>query len=450
MGTTSKSKPLSQDIFRQSLETLVSPTDSPRYVIAYSGGVDSHVLLHLCTRLGLDLRAVHVHHGLQGEADSWIEHCRQVCASLGVDLQVCHVDAGAARGESPEAAARNARYQALAEALNEGEVMMLGQHKNDQAETVLLQMLRGSGVAGLAAMPQQSRLASGQTLLRPLLNFSRQEILDYARQHSLQWVEDPSNQHTVYRRNALRHHVLPAIEQHWPQAIKSLHQIAGKQQDALHLFDELARIDLATCLGDDTTQLRLRPLTMLSARRRFNLLRYWLHLRNARPNRRCIEQILQTVVEAAEDTQPVVKWNDFEVRRFDQQLYLLKQEQTAGLHGAYQWQPKQSLQLPLLSAVLHIDGQVAGGLDPELLQQPLCVRFRRGGERILARGARHHQSLKKLFQQAKVAPWQRQRIPLLFRGEDLLAVCGHWLSAEHCVSSCDSGWAPRLVHKHAS
>ncbi len=445
MGISSKTRPLNREGFHRALAALLSPTDPSSCVIAYSGGVDSHVLLHLCVSLGLPVRAVHVHHGLQAAADDWVDHCQRVCDALDVGLQVCRIDARARRGDSPEAAAREARYLALSQALSDDEILLLGQHKNDQAETVLLQMLRGSGVAGLAAMPAQSRLHGGQPMLRPLLGFSRRQIEHYARRHRLDWVEDPSNRQTHLRRNALRQHIVPALEEYWPQAVESLHQLAARQQDAQLLLDDLAQIDLARCIGHAPERLQVLPLRGLPPRRRFNLLRYWLHARGTRPNRRCLEQIVRTVLTAAGDAAPVVKWGAHELRRFNGELYLLQQADTVALTAEYPWQPgREALRIDALGSSLHIVTGVSGALDARWLQQPLRVCFRRGGEKIAVTAAQHRQSLKKLFQQAAIPPWQRQRIPLLYHGNELLAVCGHWLSAPHCVSRGEDGWMPRL------
>ena len=191
---------------------------APQYHVAFSGGVDSHVLLHLLASqretLPGSLGAVHVNHHIQQHAGDWEVHCRSVCEELDIPCHFLRVDGKARRGESPEAAARTARYRALADWLPADAVLLTGQHRDDQAETLLLQLLRGAGPRGLAAMPVVTELGNGR-LVRPLLALRRADILDYAHQHRLRWVEDPSNADTRYDRNLLRHRVMPLLQQHW-------------------------------------------------------------------------------------------------------------------------------------------------------------------------------------------------------------------------------------------
>ena len=445
MGSTSKTDALTTGSFSAALNALIPQNRQTTFLVAYSGGVDSHVLLHLCVAAGLPVRAAHVHHGLQAQADDWVTHCQSVCDALGVELSVQYVDAAPGQGDSPEAAARAARYAALDAALQAGEVLLLAQHKNDQAETVMLQLLRGAGAAGLSAMPQCSVTQSGKPMLRPLLGFTRQQIENYAQSHRLHWINDPSNQDTRYRRNALRQQVMPQIEAHFPQAVEALHRVAQQQQQSRELLDELARIDLANCIATQPRQLRVSRLRKLSSHRRFNLLRYWLHSQHTRPNRDCIAQIERTVMEAAEDATPVVGWNGFEVRRFGDALYLLNRDETRPVREVYDWRPGQTLLISPLNMQLQIADNIPGGLDRALLQQPLQLRFRRGGESIRPQGRAHHQSLKKWFQQAQVPPWRRQRIPLLYHGDELVAIVGRELSADHCVAQDKPGWVPKLV-----
>ncbi len=445
MGSTSKTDVLTTGSFSAALNALLPKNRQTAFLVAYSGGVDSHALLHLCVAAGLPVRAAHVHHGLQAQADDWVRHCQSVCDALGVELSVRYVDASPKPGESPEAAARAARYAALDEALQADEVLLLAQHKNDQAETVMLQLLRGAGAAGLSAMPQRSVTRSGNVMLRPLLGFTRRQIESYAHSHRLQWINDPSNLDTRYRRNALRQQVLPQIEAHFPQAVDALHRVAQQQQQNRELLDELAQIDLADCIVAQPRQLRVSRLRKLSSHRRFNVLRYWLHSQHTRPNRDCIEQIERTVLEAAEDATPVVSWNGFEARRFGDGLHLLNSKETEPVHEVYDWRPDQALVIPALNMQIQRADNIPGGLDRSLLQRPLQLRFRRGGEIIRPQGSAHHQPLKKWFQQAQIPPWRRQRIPLLYLGDELLAVVGYCLSADHCVAQDETGWSPRLV-----
>ena len=231
------------------LQTLAPWRNAPVWHIAFSGGLDSTVLLHLLASLAKTetfppLSAVHVHHGLQATGDAWPSHCQSVCDRLGVPLRVMrvHVQPGA----SLERAARDARYQAFTEVTGAGQVMLTGQHRDDQAETLLFRLLRGAGVRGLAAMAAHRPLAAGH-LVRPLLDASRVELEAYAHEHQLRWIEDPSNADPRFSRNYLRHRVLPALTERWPQAVTSLARTAEHLSEAQGLLDELAVSDLQAC-----------------------------------------------------------------------------------------------------------------------------------------------------------------------------------------------------------
>ena len=219
----------------QIIESALDQHKQPRHVyVAYSGGVDSHVLLHFCASIKLlkdKITAVYVHHGLQAEAESWAKHCEKTAEGLGVDFLVLRVNAYAKSGESPEEAARNARYAALKSLMDADDMLLLAQHREDQLETVLLQLFRGSGLRGLSGMPE--RMAFGQgVMLRPLLNIPKQAINDYAQAHQLSWVEDPSNQSNDYDRNFLRNAVVPLLKQRWPAIDKTVSRSAKHCADA--------------------------------------------------------------------------------------------------------------------------------------------------------------------------------------------------------------------------
>lgn len=230
------------------------------YCVAYSGGIDSHVLLHALVQhkpASAQLRAIHIHHGLQIVADEWVEHCAEQTCALNVPLEIKYVDAKAAKGKSPEASAREARYAALAEMMTEGEVLLTAHNQNDQAETVFLQLLRGAGVKGLAAMPAQTEFNSG-ILYRPLLNISRAEIAEYAVEQQLSWVEDPSNDNTHYDRNFLRQKIMPLLAERWPSFAQTVARSAQHCAEASALIEEVAEQDLVN-MTELSVDLTLSP-----------------------------------------------------------------------------------------------------------------------------------------------------------------------------------------------
>jgi tRNA(Ile)-lysidine synthase len=235
--------------FQQQLQSLSVAHSVTRpaenYVVAYSGGMDSHVLLHLCYKLKIPVRAIHINHGLQKEADAWSKHCNKICEELNVPFFNIHVDAAATQGESPENAARNARYEALMSELKVNECLLTAHHKDDQSETLLLQLFRGAGPAGLAAMPVVRKTGKG-IHLRPLLECSRSELMQYAKENKLNWIEDPSNQNTDFDRNFVRQKIIPLIKGRWQQVDSALEQVASQQQDSLEIIEAMAAIDLSS------------------------------------------------------------------------------------------------------------------------------------------------------------------------------------------------------------
>lgn len=405
---------------QQLLDVLSPWRGAPAWRIALSGGLDSSVLLHLLADLSRQqalppLSAIHVHHGLQAVADAWPEHCRQFCAELGVPLQVEFVQVAA--GASLERAAREARYAALAGQLAPGELLLTGQHRDDQAETLLFRLLRGAGVRGLAGMPLQRLLGQG-TLLRPLLGVARSELEAYAQRHGLRWVEDPSNADTRLARNFLRREVLPPLARHWPQASANLARCAGHLHEAQGLLDELAGLDLA--LADSPGRfawlslpsLQLEPLLTLSPARQRNALRHWLASFTAMPDSEhwagweCLSQ-------AAAESQPQWRLADGELRRADGRLWWLSGEWLDGPPQPGAWaDPAQPL-------VLSGNGALAlQGVPPK---GELRVAYRQGGE-VLAVAQRGHRDLKRLLNEQGLPTFARSRVPLLYRGDELLAV----------------------------
>jgi len=275
-----------------------------RVCLGLSGGCDSVVLLHLLHRLGLGerLSALHVHHGLSPHADAWAAFCADYCARLGVPLQLVRVAVDRHSGLGLEAAARAARYAALAE--SPAEVLILAQHQGDQAETVLFNLLRGAGVAGAAGIPQE-RALPGQRLLRPLLGSSRDELQAYAVCHELSWVEDESNADTRYSRNFLRHDVLPLLSRRFPAAEHSLAQAAQHFAEADELLAELAAGDWRAACGDAGAAPRVRVLRTLSLMRLKNLLRYRLRELGWRaPGAVRLEEFARQLLSAGPDRHP--------------------------------------------------------------------------------------------------------------------------------------------------
>lgn len=393
------------------LESLAPWRNAPAWHIALSGGLDSTVLLHLLAGLAQrealpPLSAIHIHHGLQAAADAWPAHCRELCAGLSVPLQVEYVQV--ASGASLERAARDARYAALAARLAPGDVVLTAQHRDDQAETLLFRLLRGAGVQGLSAMPVSRGLGAG-CLVRPLLNCSRAELLAYAHEQQLSWVEDPSNADERFSRNYLRRQVLPPLLKRWPQALVSLSRSAAHLSEAGQLLDELAQQDVAAAEASNEfawlalPSLALPALRDLSEARQRNALRYWLRPLTAMPDSEHWAG-WQALRDAAVDATPVWKLAAGELRRSDQRLWWLAGDWLRSPAAPkITIQSGQSVMLPGNGSV-----RINGALPAGAWQ----LDYRRAGDQLQVLG-RGHRDLKRLFNELRVPVFVRDRLPLM-------------------------------------
>lgn len=424
-------RPPGHDLPARLLQVLAPWRNAPAWHIGFSGGLDSTVLLHLLAELAKrenlpPLNAIHVHHGLQALADAWPLHCQQVCEALSIPLQVISVHV--APGASLEQAARDARYAAFSQRLGEGEVLLTGQHQDDQAETLLFRLLRGAGVRGLAAMPASRTLGAGR-LVRPLLSVSRAKLEAYAVDNGLHWVQDPSNDDSGYSRNYLRHQVFPALASRWPQANASLARSAAHLGEAQQLLDELADDDLADASTPShfdwlkVASLELAPLLELSAARQRNALRYWLASRTRLPDSDhwagwdCLR-------DAGRGGRPVWRLADGQLHRDQGRIWWLPDEWLQPPSADMSWtDPACPMDLPG-NGQLHFEGAIPSG--------PLEVRYRQGGE-ILHLPGRGHRDLKRLLNERQIPLFVRGRLPLLYCAGELVAVanlpalnaCGH-------------------------
>ena len=447
--------------FQTALESLYQLPDETKYVIAYSGGLDSHVLLYCCHQLKLPIRAVHVHHGLQSIADDWVDHCQNICKTLNIHLDVVYVEVQKKRGQSPEEAARNARYDALKKNMQGTDCLLTAQHLNDQAETLLLQLFRTASNAGLSAMPSYRQIGD-YIHLRPLLFFSRKEIESFAKENALHWIEDPSNQDVSFDRNFIRKKLIPVLENRWPEITGQLSTVASLQSNNLQVLEDMAAIDLAnsirmpeyqtkTSVYDVISVLSITALQQLSSARLLNVLRYWVlktigiysassqKVKHS-PTRNLLEEIERTLIYSQQDANPVITFHAFELRKYQDDLYLLKPGLQQKNHKELNWNPSLALKLPALNIQIRSVDTIGEGLNLNLLSGPLKVCFRQGGEFFHPVGRQHSQSLKKLLQQANIPPWQRESIPLLYCGDELIAVIGLWISKQHAVNENEAGW----------
>ena len=401
--------------------------------MALSGGLDSTVLLDLCHALRrerpeLQFAAAHIHHGLQREADDWAAFCAEACRALDIPLTISHVDARPMRGDSPEAAARYARYAALSDLLGTGDTLLTAQHQDDQAETLLLQLLRGAGVAGLAAMPEQAVFGPG-FLARPLLDYCRAELAEYAQERRLRWIDDPSNSDNRFARNYLRREIMPVLRARWPGADRALARSAAHCAEAKCLLDELGAELLQHVSGDTPGVLVIARLAELPAERQRLVLRHWLSARGCPlPSTAILERIRTEVCGAAPDRQPLVTWNDVEIRRFRGLVHLCKSAPDFDPSWETEWDGQSPLALPPNNGRLFVERLPGPGLNQlQWGRGRITVRYRRGGEslRLADRSGSRH--LKKLLQEAGVPGWERNRLPLIYIDSALAAVADRWI-----------------------
>jgi tRNA(Ile)-lysidine synthase len=400
-----------------------------RYCVAYSGGIDSHVLLHALVQIRdtlpcPDIHAIHVNHSIHPDAEQWARHCENVCYELGVAFEAITINVQRQPKHSLEATARDARYDAFAQLSQAHDMLLLAQHQDDQAETLLLQLMRGSGVKGLAGMPVCTVFAEGW-MARPLLAFGREAIQQYAITQQLPWIEDPSNLDTAFDRNFLRHAVLPQLRQRWPAVDATLARVARHQADAAELLEVLAQQDLTRLVTPDPAVLNIELLAQLDPVRQRNVLRYWLHriCTLPLPSTAQLQRILDEVLPAAVDTTPLVHWPGAEVRRYHNALHAMAPLAVVDSGWQQHWDLQSGLHLPA-GGTLQVRQGEGVGLRIADVEHGVTVRYRRGGERCRLPGRAHHHELKKLLQEWAVPPWQRDGIPLIYIGDQLAQVVG--------------------------
>ncbi|MEZ8084689.1 tRNA lysidine(34) synthetase TilS [Vibrio sp. 1S139] len=422
-----------------------------RLIVAFSGGVDSRVLLELAAQFAkshhIDCCAVHVHHGLSNNADYWAEQCKTWCDALSVSLFIERVSLDISRGESVEKLARDARYQALKKHIRQGDVLVTGQHIDDQVETFLLALKRGSGPKGLSSMAKVMPF-SGAHIVRPLLSVTRTDIEGAARDMALTWVEDESNQDVRFDRNFIRHQVTPTLTERWPSFRESVSRSAQLCAEQELLLDELLESHLQQALTEKHS-LSIEVLSQYSDLLRARLLRMWLSRCNQpMPSQKQLKLIWDEVACAQADANPKLVLNEVEVRRFNHQLHVVKE--TKDLSN---WQSdismEESLVLPDGLGELHLTSAASDGVSNHCDAQHFSLNTTRGTLRVIFNpeglsahpvGRGHSRKLKKLFQEYQVPSWLRRRTPILMDGDRVIAVLGLFVDKNYEGQDCEALW----------
>ncbi|PKO45150.1 MAG: tRNA lysidine(34) synthetase TilS [Betaproteobacteria bacterium HGW-Betaproteobacteria-22] len=411
---------------------------STELLLALSGGLDSMVLLHLLSQvkrnLGFELRAMHVHHGLSPNADAWAELCKRQCALYGVPLKTVYVKVNQASKLGVEAAARQLRYQALfADQSGADRFVVMAHHQDDQAETLLLQLMRGSGVKGLSAM---AVVDSTRHLLRPLLNVSRHALADYAVQHGLIWCDDESNRDVHFERNFLRHEIMPVLASRYPAVQSTLARTAAHLAEANDLLDVLAKQDAENLLADNS--LCLKGLAVLDFVRSKNLLRWWLGLNQlAMPSTEHLSEIIQQLLHAKSDADLMIRLQDKTIRRYQNRAYIGVDK--IPLPFDLVWQGEPCLDIPN-GGKLNFVAVEGRGLSHKYVMHQLRVTHRTGGERFKPHAAKPTRTLKYLLQEINMPPWQRTHLPLIYWGDTLAYVPGVGAACDLAASASEQGY----------
>lgn len=433
-------------------------------VIALSGGLDSMVLLDAClssqnqwiSMFPGGIRAIHIHHGLSKHAGSWSAFCEQHCAQAGVAFKSTKVGVRlqglSDAGESLEEAARHARYQAFERDLATDEALLMAHHKDDQAETVLMNLLRGSGARGLAGIPESRPLGRSQ-LWRPLLQQSRAELETYARHRSLPWVEDESNADTRLSRNFVRHELLPLMATHWPSARDALVRTAQLQADNDELLSLLAHQYLHEHYDAEENSLQVTALLATSPAMQRLVLRHWLHNASCReqadrlwPDWQCLQTLVDEVLLAAPDAEPLLLWQGREIRRFRDRLFMMWPAEALPpppIDG-FLWQQTADGRLPVMVLpgnngslrLLHV--KEAGMIFPT---GECRVRYRGSEGLECALAGRPRRALKKIMQESDVPPWIRARTPLIYIDNQLAWIAGVGVCEGFQTDKGSNGWA---------
>jgi tRNA(Ile)-lysidine synthase len=394
-----------------------------RLLLAYSGGLDSTALLHVLAHSPLKNRveAVHVHHGLQAVADSWAQQCAAQCKQWRLPFHLLKLKIDARDAAGPEAAARSARYAAIAALMRRGDVLVTAHHQEDQAETVLLNLLRGAGVEGIAAMRELEPFGAAGVQWRPLLSQSRESLRRYAEEHGLQWVEDPHNADARYARSFLRAEIMPRLKTRWPQASELLARAASNCADTEELIQQWTAIDLQAVTNGDA--LSVSAVLKLGEPRAQQVLRERLRqLTGYAPSRDMLARIAREVLRAKPDAAPLLRIGECEIRRYRDQLFFSTPPLApAPDRFSLEWDGRGTLELPAGCGVLRAPVRAKA--------QTLTIRSARGSEKIKLKSNRPSQTLKNLFQENAVPPWVRQRVPLIYADEQLICVGCRWWAA---------------------
>ena len=427
-----------------------------RIAVAFSGGLDSSVLLHSLINIPEfkeRVFAIHVNHGLNPNSKSWIKHCDKFCSGLGVNFIPLTIELE--NSKTNENILRKARYEALFSCLKQGDVLCTAHHQDDHIETILFRILRGTGIKGLAGIEKYSQI-EGIDLIRPLISYSKKDLLDYGNKFNVNWIEDESNEDLSISRNFIRKKVIPNLKNdNWPEYKNSISYLSSKAKEANEILDEIAFLDLKRCASESLDRLSILKIRELSHARAMNVLFTWLGINtHLGVSNKITDQVYKSIVLASENSNPVVTFGkkgesgSFQIRRFNNFLRHLPLTETETLSNkkVWKWNANNPLELP--TGTLSMQLSLGKGISTQLTEPGISIKGRIGGERCKPEGRSKSQKLKKLFQEYRVPPWVRDRIPLVYVGDQLAAVSDLWVCEEFVAKKDERGivlsWADNL------
>jgi len=436
------------------LKHQIAAQNIKKICVSLSGGVDSIVLLFALQQLlneTFAIRAIHINHNLYEGSQSWANFCQKICDQIQIQINIYSIKVKVTEGSGIEAAARKARYEKLQKSIQEGEWLMTAHHKDDQLETILLRMARGTGVEGLKGIQKQFNFGSGK-ILRPLLEISKSEILGYAKEKKLDWVEDTSNQETYFDRNFLRMKVIPKLKERWPAFSSSVSRLSNISTQTSNLLKELAEQDLG--FDYPVKNLDIEILKNKSIGRVINIIRF-LILKNEMsvPSMKVLNSGVNTLLNP-KSVNPSMVWDNYCIKRYLNKLYFLQLSELQPTQGnrLINWLIDEPLKLDENGSALVAVMTKGQGLSLKKCDKNIDVQFRKGGESIRPVGHKITKKLKKLFQEDHVLPWVRDKIPLLYKKNELIGVGDLWFSQNYIASEEEDGflvnWSRNINIKH--
>ena len=406
-----------------------------RIVIAYSGGLDSTVLLHKLNSIAKykkDIIALHINHGVSPNSNIWLNHCKEFCSLLEIDFVALEISIDKEKKIS-ENSLREKRYKSFSSFLKIGDVLCTAHHLDDHIETIFFRIMRGTGIKGLSGIEQFSNFGDID-LIRPLLSYSKEDLLDYAKKHNIEWIEDESNEDLSYSRNFIRKKIIPNLRnKNWPSYLLSLSYLSDRAKEANEVLEEIADIDFENCLIEASI-LSIPKLKELSKGRAKNVLFRWLKSKSeVSIPYKLINEIYKNIIFARKSSKPSLSFRKkrnngtFTIKRFNDCLYYIPSAETECLSSSESWDWDLKYPLVLPTGVLYTKEISSEGMSLELVKNRIYIKGRNGGERCKPLGRSKSQKLKKLFQEHNVPPWIRDRIPLIYVGNEIAAVSDLWV-----------------------